>query len=255
MDTIKKLIRCDLIMLLHSGKAAVIAPVVLLLLFCGIMILAGASFVAGTAFVVFGVSLVSLLLNTEKTSGCTPLFGILPAERQTVAAARFVLCGGILTAALILCALCMEIALAVMEQDTDAAQLFISLFGLDPERVSANTFHRFGFYGCFMVSLIITGTSLHSYFKNGLGSRKNSLLFLILKGYLVFISLTVLFMLLPSTKIPFISTAIFYIYSLISVMLQPAGGYPAVIMLLAFGYSWFVYCGVSAAIDYEKREL
>ena len=48
MDTIKKLIRCDLIMLLHSGKAAVIAPVVLLLLFCGIMILAGASFVAGT---------------------------------------------------------------------------------------------------------------------------------------------------------------------------------------------------------------
>ena len=143
MDTIKKLIRCDLIMLLHSGKAAVIAPVVLLLLFCGIMILAGASFVAGTAFVMFGVSLVSLLLNTEKTSGCTPLFGILPAERQTVAAARFVLCGGILTAALILCALCMEIALAVMEQDTDAAQLFISLFGLDPERVSANTFHRY----------------------------------------------------------------------------------------------------------------
>lgn len=254
MDTVKKLIRCDLIMMLHGSKELIVNLVLLAVCYLT-MVLFGVGSLSGLIFLMLGIVMVTLLHNTEKKGGCTALLGILPAERQTVVTARYILCGGVMTAVLIVTAVILELLLRFCPQDANDNQVLMTLFGLDSEQVSVEAFCRLTFYGFYMISLIIVGNILRSYFKNGPDSKKNSLVFVYLKAYLLFMACIILFMLLPKTNVPFIKALVFYAYSLATELLRPAGGILMILLMLAAGYCWYVYTGVSAALEYEKRDL
>lgn len=134
----------------------------------------------------------------------------------------------------------------------DVSEIF-EIFGIS---ASVSEFYNVIFSGVFTIGIIIMSKQMRKYFKNGVDSKKNSLLRNLLKTVIIYILLIAIAAVLISvSSVPFIRTAFLLIFSILSALSQPADGVLLCLTFLVIGYGMTVYQAVCAVLEYDEREL
>ena len=255
MKTIFDLMRVDLIALGGKKSGAFKAMVIFIIICVVPIILLTPGF--GTAIYVFisSVCISPIIIEREIKSDYGKTFCILPADRKSVVLARFLLTTLLVSGIGILMYLLMQLSLAIglcRQIMGDVGELF-EIFGIS---ASASGFYNVIFSTVFTIGMIIMSKQTRRYFKNGVGSKKNSLLRNLLKVVIIYILIiTIAAVLISVSSIPFIQTAFSLILSIASALSRPADGVLLCLIFLVIGYGTAIYQAVCAVLEYDGREL
>ncbi|MBD5145287.1 MAG: hypothetical protein HDT21_05155 [Ruminococcus sp.] len=255
MKTIFDLMRVDIIALGGKKSGAFKAMVILFVICVMIIILFTPCF--GTALYVFisSVCISPIIIEREIKSDYGKTFCILPADRKSVVLARFLLTALLVSGIGILMYILMQLSLAIglcRQIMGDVSEIF-EIFGIS---ASVSEFYNVIFSVVFTAGIIIMSKQMRNYFKNGAGSKKNSLLRNVLKIILIYIVVIIVAAVLISvSSIPFVQTAFSLIFSMLSALSRPADGLLLCLTFLVVGYGTAVYQTVCAVLEYDEREL
>ncbi|MDE7303396.1 MAG: hypothetical protein K2N60_08790 [Oscillospiraceae bacterium] len=255
MKTIFDLMRVDIIALGGKKSGAFKSMVIFWVICVMIIILFTPCFGAALYVFLSSVFITPIIIEREIKSDYGKTFCILPADRKSVVLARFLLTAFLVSGIGILMYILMQLSLAIglsSEMMGDISEIF-ETFGIS---ASVSEFYNVVFSGIFTIGIIIMSKQMRKYFKNGAGSKKNSLLRNLLKVILIYILIiTVVAVLISVSSVPFIQTAFSLIFSILSAMSQPADGLLLCLTFLVVGYGMAVYQAVCAVLEYDEREL
>ena len=255
MKTIFNLMRVDIIAL-GGKKSGSFKTMVMLFVICVMTVILFAP-CFGTALYVFisSVCISPIIIEREIKSDYGKTFCILPADRKSVVFARFLLTTLLVSGIGILMYLLMQLSLAVglcRQIMGDVSEIF-EIFGIS---ASVSEFYNVIFSAVFTIGIIVMSKQMRKYFKNGAGSKKNSLLRNLLKVIIIYIILiAVVAVLISVSSIPFIQTAFSLIFSILSALSHPADGLLLCLTFLVVGYGMTAYQAVCAVLEYDEREL
>lgn len=255
MKTIFDLMRVDLIALGSKKSGAFKAMVILFVICVMTVILFTPCFGAVLYVFISAVCISPIIIEREIKSDYGKTFCILPADRKSVVLARFLLTTLLVSGIGILMYILMQLSLAIglgSKLLGDIIELF-AVFGLS---ASVSEFYNVVFSAVFTIGIIIMSKQMRKYFKNGAGSKKNSLLRDLLKVTLIYIVLITAFaVLIYVSRVPFIQTAFSLIFSILSALSHPADGILLCLTFFVVGYGMTAYQAVCAVLEYDEREL
>ena len=255
MKTIFDLMCVDLIAL-GGKKSGSFKTMVILFVICVMTVILFTPCFGAVLYVFISSVFISpIIIERETKSDYGKTFCILPADRKSVVLARFLLTTLLVSGIGILMYLLMQLSLAVglcRQIMGDVSEIF-EIFGIS---ASVSEFYNVIFSAVFTIGIIIMSKQMRRYFKNGVGSKKNSLLRNLLKVILIYIVLiTVIAVLISLSSVPFIQTAFSLIFGIASALSQPADGMLLCLTFFIVGYGMTAYQAVCAVLEYDEREL
>lgn len=254
MKTIIDLMRVDLIAL-NGKKTGTFRTMVILFIMCAVISISFMPVFLAVYVFVAAILITPMIINQEIRSEYGKTFCILPADRNSVVFARFLLTVSLLSAVSIVLYIFMQgfLASGINKQATEEIIEVFDMLGIS---VSVSEFHNVTFSAAFMIGIMIMSKRLRNYFKNGAVSKKNSLLRNVLKGIFIYIIFMIAgTVLIYASSVPFIQTVFILIYTILSALSGPADGVLLCLIFLAAGYGMAVYQAVCAGLEYDEREL
>lgn len=259
-QTIKKLIRLDLIAL--SGRQKRMIPVMILLLLIG----AAGAILIEPAIMLICMMIVSgmfpgLLFRTEESAHSSRVFTILPVARKEVVSARFLLLTSLLLTVSV-------ISFAVMML---SCRLHIFLTsGFYEEIISvlmpdlAKSLNLRGFYQglfslVFMFCMGRQAKALRKYFREGDTAAAEGTLRRIGKKILLPVAVIMLFelaiLLIGMPAFKFIMSVLSGLWSIFMAMMKLGNGLVMWLIGVSAGFGLAVYHYTAAALEYDDKEL
>lgn len=254
MKTIIDLMRVDLIAL-SGKKTGTFRTMVILFVMCAVIsILLMPVFLAVYVFA-SAILITPMIINQEIRSEYGKTFCILPADRNSIVFARFLLTVSLLSAISIVLYIFMQIFL-MTGLSAQTTEEIMEIFDMLEISASVSEFHNITFSAAFMIGIMVMSKRLRNYFKNGAVSQKNSLLRNVLKGILIYIIFIITgTVIIYASSVPFIQTVFFLIFTILSTLSGPADGALLCLTFIAAGYGMAVYQAVCAGLEYDEREL
>ncbi|MBD5139431.1 MAG: hypothetical protein HDT24_09005, partial [Ruminococcus sp.] len=186
MKTIFDLMRVDIIALVGKKSGAFKAMVIFGVICVMIIIFFTPCFGAALYTFLSSVCISPIIIEREIKSDYGKTFCILPADRKSVVLARFLLTALLVSGIGILMYILMRLSLAIglcRQIMGDVSEIF-ETFGIS---ASVSGFYNVIFSTVFTIGIIIMSKQMRKYFKNGAGSKKNSLLRNLLKVVIIYI--------------------------------------------------------------------
>ena len=254
MKTIIDLMRVDLIAL-SGKKTGTFKTMVILFILCTVISISFIPVFWAVYVFVAAILLTPMIINQEIRSEYGKTFCILPADRNSVVLARFLLTTLLLSAISIVLYIFMQIFLMTGLNKQTMEELR-EIFDMLEISASISEFHNITFSAAFMIGIMVMSKRLRNYFKNGAVSKKNSLLRNVLKGILIYIIFMIAgTVLIYASSIPFIQTVFIVIFTILTALSGPADGVLLCLTFIAAGYGMAVYQAVCAGLEYDEREL
>ena len=203
--------------------------------------------------VVAGLFVPVMLFDLNNNNGGENFFSVIPTDRKSRVIARFLLSTIIMTVFIVLCFIIVYIKNIIGNTDV-FGDVYKTVFGINEGGV-------LGIYNIMLsfmsaVGMTVMSVMMKHYFSKGPKAKKAGVLRIILYIIAAYVCL----MLVSAAVTAFFSLEIFSLASEIfmavfSTLAGPADGLIVTVILLAFGYGMIIYNGMSAYINYEKREL
>ena len=254
MKTIIDLMRVDLIAL-SGKKTGTFRAMVILFIMCAVISISFMPVFLAVYVFAAAILITPMIINQEIRSEYGKTFCILPADRNSIVFARFLLTTLLLSAISIALYIFMRIFLMTGLSEQTMEELK-EIFDMLEISASISEFHNVTFSAAFMIGIMVMSKRLRNYFKNGAVSKKNSLLRNVLKGIFIYIIFMIAgTVLIYASSVPFIPTVFMLIYTILTALSRPADGVLLCLTFIAAGYGMAVYQAVCAGLEYDEREL
>lgn len=259
MKKIIDLMRVDLISARGGNKGKFFLILAFTAIFVVIGMLSEALFMA-LSIVVLGVLLVPFITMAEKTHNAGKIFTVIPADRKSIVISRFALTTGIYTVFSVI----IFILYLIMEKfsdfhgttlSKDVNELYEKSSGFGTG-VQMKALENSIFWFIFAVTLMIMAGQHRRYFKNGISSKKNSLLrsFLKILGGIALVY-AVAAVIIFIFNIDILKPALIVLVNMLMALAAPMNGLVLSIILIFIGLGFTLYQLVCSVVDYEAREL
>lgn len=259
-QTIKKLIRLDLIAL--SGRQKRMIPVMILLLLIG----AAGAILIEPAIMLICMMIVSgmfpgLLFRTEESAHSSRVFTILPVTRKEVISARFLLLTSLLlTVSVISFAVMMLSCRLHIFLTSGFYEEIISVLMLDlTKSLNLRGFYQGLFSLVFLFCMGRQAKGLRKYFREGDTAAAEGTLRRIGKKILLPVAVIMLFelavLLIGMPAFKFIMSVLEGLWSIFMAMMKLGNGLVLWLIGVSAGFGLAVYHYTAAALEYDDKEL